>query len=86
MAIRSFATEINDAAYTKVGSNVTVFSAQENYVGSIKVVVTDVGDTAPSVGESNHIPFDGLYVRNADAVDIWMISPKGETVIYGEAQ
>lgn len=86
MAIRTFATEINDAAYTKVGDNVTIFTGQENYVGSVKVVVTDVGDPAPAADEANHIPFDGTYSRNADAVDIWMISPNGDTTIYGEAQ
>lgn len=86
MAIRTFATEINDTTYTKVGDNVTVFAAQENYVGSIRVVVADVGDSSPAADETQFIPLDGLYSRNADAVDIWMISPNGTTTIYGEGQ
>lgn len=83
MAIRTFATTINDATYTKVGSNVTVFAAQENYVGSVRVVVTDVGDSAPSASEDQHIPLDGLFKYEGIAADVWMISPKGATTIYG---
>ncbi|MCP3653295.1 MAG: hypothetical protein GY766_00160 [Herbaspirillum sp.] len=64
----------------------TVFAATERLVGEINVVVTDVGDATPAAGEANHIPFDGSYTRNADAVDIWMISPNGDTTIYGEGQ
>lgn len=83
MAIRTFATTIDDTTYTKVGSNVTIFTAIENYVGSVKVVVADVGDAAPASDEANHLPLDGMFKWNADAVDVWMISPKGETTIYG---
>jgi hypothetical protein len=83
VAIRTFATTINDAAYTKVGDNVAIFTAIENYVGSVRVVVTDVGDPAPASDEADHVTLDGMFKWNADAVDIWMISPKGETTIYG---
>ena len=67
MAIRTFATTINDATYTKVGDNVTSFSISENYVGSVKVVVTDTGDGAPDIDEANHIPIDKGYERYSDA-------------------
>lgn len=86
MAIRTFATAIDDTGYTKVGSNVTIFSATEELVGKIRVVVTDVGDAAPAIGEVNYVPFDSNYTRNADAVDIWMYSPLGAATIYGESQ
>lgn len=83
MAIRSFATEINDTTYTKVGDNVTSFSVMENYVGSILVVVTDPGDSAPSADEANRIPLDGNFPYNGDAADIWMLCPSGTTTVYG---
>lgn len=83
MAIRTFATEINDATYTKVGDNVTKFSISENYVGSIRVIVTGVGDSAPAAGETQYIPLDGLFKYEGDACDVWMISPNGTTTIYG---
>lgn len=63
MTIKTFAIEINDAAYTKIGSNVSELSILENYVGTIKIVVTDVGDSASAVSEANHIPVDGAYER-----------------------
>jgi len=85
MAIRSFATAINDTTYTKVGDNVTAFSVSENYVGSILVVVTDPGDSAPSASEENRIPVDGSYERYLSAADIWIKTPSGTTTIYGEA-
>jgi hypothetical protein len=83
MAIRSDGTAINDTTYTKVGDNVTAFTAIENYVGSIRVVVTDVGDGTPSASEANHIPLDGVFKWQDGAVDIWMISPNGATTVYG---
>ncbi len=83
MAIRTFATEINDTTYTKVGDNVTAFAATENRVGSVLVVVTDVGDSAPAAGEANRVPFDGEFNYSGVAADIWMISPNGSTTIYG---
>lgn len=86
MAIRTFATAIDDTAYTKVGDNVTIFAATEELVGKVRVVVTDPGDSAPAAGETNFVPFDNNYSRNADAVDIWMYSPRGAATIYGEAQ
>lgn len=84
MVIRTFATTINDATYTKVGDNVANFSISENYVGSIKVVVTDTGDPAPAISEANHIPIDKGYERYSDAADIWMATPSGTTTVYGE--
>ena len=86
MATRTFSVSIGDTAYTKVGSNVTIFSATEELVGKVRVVVTDVGDAQPNIGETNYNPFDGEYERGADAVDIWMYSPLGLTTIYGEKQ
>lgn len=83
MAIRTFATAINDTAYTKVGSNVTKFAAVENRVGSVLVVVTGVGDSAPAASEANHVPFDGEFNYSDVAADIWMLSPNGSTTIYG---
>lgn len=83
MAIRTFATAINDTTYTKVGDNVTTFAATENRVGSVLAVVTDVGDSAPAADEANHVPFDGEFNYSGTAADIWMISPNGSTTIYG---
>jgi hypothetical protein len=90
MAIRSFATAINKSAYTKVGSNTTVFAATERLVGEINVVVTDVGDATPAPGETQYIPFNELYRREGAARDIWMIIPSAavvsSTTVYGEAE
>lgn len=50
-------------------------------MGATRVVVTDVGDGAPAASEVNYIPFHGGYARNADAVDIWMMSPDGNATV-----
>ena len=84
MVTRTFREQITDSAYTKVGDNVTMFSVVESAVGEVRVVVVDVGDTAPAVAETQYIDFDGFYTRNADAVDIYMLSPDGTTYVQGE--
>lgn len=86
MAIRSFATAITGTEYTKVGSNTTVFSATEELVGKLRVVITDVGDATPAAGEANFVPFDNLFRYEGAACDIWMISTKGPTTVYGVAE
>lgn len=82
MARRDFATEINDTTYTKVVDNADVFTLLENYVGSVLVIVQAPGDTAPTIGDGG-IPLDGIFPYSGDAADVWAISPKGTTTIFG---
>ena len=82
MARRDFATDINDTTYTKVVSNATVFTILENYVGSVRVIIQNPGDAAPSLGDGG-IPLDGTFPYSGEAADVWVISPKGATTIYG---
>lgn len=87
MAIKTFRTQVNGSTYVKVGSNVTVFAMTENKVGLLRTVVTDVGDPAPDVSETNYIPWDTTYARSGlSAADIWVLSPDFITFVYGEAE
>ena len=84
MATRTFREDIVDTAYTKVGASVTMFSAVEDSVSRVRIVVVDVGDAQPAADETQYVSFDGFYTRNADAVDIYALSEDGPTSIQGE--
>jgi hypothetical protein len=65
MANRSPAFTITNAAYTKIGDNVTTISARETAGEPFYIVIVDVGDPAPLVGETNRTTIRGLFYRNA---------------------
>ena len=86
MAIKTFRTLIDNTAYTLIKGNCTVIGITENKVGQIRVVVTDVGDAVPDVGEAAYIEFDENYQRSLSAGDVYMMSPSGPAWIVGEAE
>ena len=86
MAIKTFRTLIDNTAYTLIKGGCTVIGVTENKVGQIRVVVTDVGDAVPDVGEVNYIEFEDDYQRSLSSGDVYMMSPSGPAWIMGEAE
>ena len=81
MATRSPVFAVTNTAYTKIGDNVTSLSAADSSGETFLIVVVDVGDDAPLVGEANRTTVRGLYQRNSDAVDIYARSTDASGII-----
>ena len=73
MANRSPAFTITNTSYTKIGDNVTSISARETAGEPFYIVIVDVGDTAPLVGETNRTTVRGMYSRSSTAFDCYAL-------------
>ena len=80
MALETVRIAVSSTAYTIIGTNVTDVTVEETRVGQLRAFVIPTGGTAPLVGSTDYVNFDGLFRYDKDvAVDIYMMSPNGAT-------